>query len=143
MTNLPAHGQSLTSTRIARSGELISSSLIQKALGHTCLALAGVPDAAPCSPALNHVLTDSDLRLSGLLASGYSNLKDITQIAGGTLSQKTIDKIFADDSFQLEAEANVALEFRSPKLSLRYSPLVAYGLIVARNEANPEVETRA
>src|SRR6476620_3167637 len=65
----------LTTTRNPRAGELYSSSLLEKAMGHACLGLAPLADAMACNPALNHRATRRELSLSGQLANGYSNLQ--------------------------------------------------------------------
>lgn len=141
--SLNAAPLALVTTRSARSFEATPASLVERGLAFACLSLPEMPDRPACNPALNAAVAKPTLELRGLLASGYTNLNEILDLTKGTLSQEALDKVFADDQFLLETEADVELSFRSRWFSLGYRPLTASGIIVARNEANPDIEVRA
>lgn len=133
----------LITTKSARSGLVQSSSLIQKALGYSCLGVVAISDGLACNPALNHFGHEAVLELSAQLASGYPNLNDMITLTGGKLEPDTISRLLSGDRNQLETEAQIALTFNSPGLSARYVPLSLYGVFVARNLANPEIQAKS
>ena len=140
---LSAAPLALANTRAVRTIEGTSASLIERSLAYSCLSLPELPDETSCNPALNGNVTKPTLQFRGLLASGYANLTDMLSLSKGQFTQDTITKLFADDHFLLESEADLDLSFRSRWISAGYRPIQATGIIVARNEANPDIEVRA
>lgn len=129
----------LVFSKNARTFETQHSTLVTKALAHSCLTLTLVPDGLPCNPALVPLIKKPSLSAEFLLSNGLSSYEKVKSLVGGNFSQEVVDSLFSEGKI-LQLESNLDLNFISPLLTAQYSPMTVKGLSVIRNEANPEVD---
>jgi len=132
--------ESLLFTRNARSLHGVYSPLLVKGLAHACLALPPLADSPACNPALNDLESEPRLSILGNLSNGYVNLSSFYALSNGQLEADLSKRIFDENNPLLQVEANGALVFFSKALAIRYIPVDLNAYLVARNEANPQVE---
>lgn len=125
--------------RTARTFETINSTLIQKSMAHSCLALTTLPDGLPCNPAMTSLAKEKTFRAQGLISDGYSSVKNLKNVVDGEVTQEMVDGFFSKERV-IQIEASTDLMYRSPEMNIQLTPVALRGYSEIRNEANPDID---
>lgn len=125
--------------RTARTFETINSTLIQKSMAHSCLALKVLPDGLPCNPAMTVFADRKTFRAQGLLSDGYNSVKNLKQVVDGEVTQEMVDGFFSRERV-IQIEASTDLMYRSQDMNIQLTPMALRGYSEIRNEANPDID---